>query len=67
MTPSAASDGVNYFLEKNMKELHTGLYIGQNGKIYKLVPASKEELESYIRYVEYMKDRSVHLTENFTK
>ena len=50
-----------------MKELHTGLYIGENGKIYKLVPASKEELESYIRYMEYMKDRSVHLTENFTK
>lgn len=50
-----------------MKEMHTGLYIDGNGKIYKLVPASKEELEAYIRYAAHMKERSVLLTENFTK
>ena len=50
-----------------MKELSIGLYIGENGKIYKLVPASKEQLEAYIRYTVYMKERSVTLTENFTK
>lgn len=31
-----------------MKELGSGLYLGNDCKIYKLVPASKEELESYI-------------------
>lgn len=59
--------GQLFFWRKNMKELHTGLYIGENGKIYKLVPASKEELEAYIRYTVYMKEHSVTLTENFTK
>jgi hypothetical protein len=31
-----------------MKELGSGLYLGSDGKIYKLVPASKEDLEAYI-------------------
>lgn len=50
-----------------MKELPTGLYINTDGKIYKLVPASREELEAYIKYQECMKTQSVPLTENFTK
>lgn len=50
-----------------MEELGSGLYIGKDGKIYKLVPASREELEAYIKYAAYMKERSVTLTENFTK
>ena len=31
-----------------MKELGSGLYLGSDGKIYKLVPASREDLEAYI-------------------
>lgn len=31
-----------------MEELGSGLYLGSDGKIYKLVPASREELETYI-------------------
>lgn len=31
-----------------MKELGSGLYLGNDGKIYKLVQASREDLEGYI-------------------
>lgn len=31
-----------------MKELGSGLYLSSDGKIYKLVPASREDLEAYI-------------------
>lgn len=31
-----------------MKELGSGLYLGSDGKIYKMVPASREDLEAYI-------------------
>ncbi len=31
-----------------MKELGSGLYLGNDGKIYKLVQASREDLEAYI-------------------
>ena len=49
MTPGAASPGVGFLCRRNqMKELGSGLYLGNDCKIYKLVPASKEELESYI-------------------
>ena len=31
-----------------MKELGSGLYLSNDGKIYKLIPAPREDMEAYI-------------------